>query len=431
MLLERKVTLDYEQLDKQVNSLNRFHGEGINLFIDGKKYIDCASGTFNMPLGYSANEVVEAVREQLLKCSHLSSTYTLDKSQEIFNKLKHHLPEQIDSYWFRDITGSTANECAIRIAQKATGKNEIISVFASHHGQSLTTTEVSGNAFRRKSFTSSSGMGLKIPSPNCEKCFYSQNKDSCELQCATRLNEFIEYASSGQVAAFIIEPILGNGGNIVPQDGYFKKIREICDKNDVLIIADEVQTGFGRTGSFFATAGFAKELRPDIITFAKGAGGIGIPVAGVVMRNELDVLEKWEHSTTSGANPLALVAMEATIDYIEHHNILNNVKEMSMLLNYGLHKLLDKYDFIESVSGKGLMFAFHLPNRKCVDRLLEITYKNSLILRASRYDFGTAIKVRPPLIISKEEVVEILKILDTSLCEFQSEQNKNVARRDY
>jgi 4-aminobutyrate aminotransferase-like enzyme len=418
---------DPKEVDKEEkDALEKYFGQGVYLYIDGQKYIDCASGTFNLALGYSAEEVVEAVRRQLMRCSHLSSAFTKEKSREIFESLREFLPEQIDDFWFRDIIGSTANECAIRIAQKATGKSDVISLFLSHHGQSVLTTAVSGNAFRRKNFSLSQPNTLKIPAPDCFNCFYSQSKENCGFLCARRMEDFIEYASNGQVAAFIIEPILGNGGNIVPDPRYFKRIREICDKHGILIIADEVQTGFGRTGTFFATNGFAEDLRPDIITFAKGAGGIGIPVAGVLMRKELNVLESWEHSTTSGANPLALVAMEATIKYIKNHNILDNVNKQSKILKEGLENLAKKYPFIFNVKGMGLMFAFDFANRKSVDLFMEIAKKQGVIVRASRYSFGLSIKVRPPLIVNESEIYKILDRLESSLIQFSKEREKCV-----
>lgn len=417
--------LKFKEIDYgKEDSLEKYFGQGIYLYIDDKKYIDCASGTFNLALGYSAEEVIEAVEKQLHRCCHLSSAFTKEKSREIFEMLREFLPEQIDDFWFRDIIGSTANECAIRIAQKATGKSDIISLFLSHHGQSVLTTGISGNAFRRKNFALSQANSLKIPAPDCFNCFYCQSKESCDALCASRMEDFIEYASNGKVAAFIMEPLLGNGGNIVPDNRYFKKIREVCDKHGILIIADEVQTGFGRTGAFFATNGFAKDLRPDIITFAKGAGGIGIPAAGVLMRKELNVLEAWEHSTTSGANPLSLVAMEATINYIKNHRVLDNVNKQSKILENGLRKLSEKYPFIFNVRGKGLMFAFDFANRKSVDLFLEIGKQNGLILRASRYAFGHAIKVRPALIITEPQIYEILERLEASLIQFSKEREK-------
>ncbi len=408
----------------RASSLDRYVGRGIYLSIDGVEYIDCASGTFNLSLGYSAKEITDAVIKQLQQVAHLSSGYTKEKSAEIFTLLKEHLPPHIDAFWFRDIIGSTANECAIRIAQKATGKTDVISLFLAHHGQTINATSVSGNAFRHKSFHFPLVNTIKVPAPDCANCFYGQKPDSCGVLCAQRLEDFIEYASSGRVAAFIIEPVLGNGGNIVPDPRYFKMVREICDKHGILIIADEVQTGFGRTGAFFASNGMAKDLKPDIIVFAKGAGGIGIPVAGVMMRKELDVLEPWEHSTTSGANPLALVALEETIKYFKTYNVLGNVAQQGPALGAGLAKLMAKYPkSVRNLKGCGLMFAFDMYNRPDVERLIKIADEHRLILRSSRYAFGTAVKVRPPLIVTAAEVQEIIARLDATLTQFESEKN--------
>jgi 4-aminobutyrate aminotransferase-like enzyme len=369
--------------------------------------------------------VIEALHEQLDRCSHLSSDYTKSKSAEIFEQMREYLPPHIGAFWFRDIIGSTANECAVRIAQKATGKTDIFSLFLSHHGQSVGTTGISGNAFRRRSFSLPMVDSVKIPAPDCANCFYGQTPDRCGMICATRLEDFVEYASSGQVAALVIEPILGNGGNIVPPPGYFRVLRETCDRLGMLIIADEVQTGFGRTGSFFASSGFASELRPDIITFAKGAGGVGIPVAGVLMRPELDVLESWEHSTTSGANPIALVALEETVKYIKRHDVLDNVRAVSVPLTRGLVELAQQYPCMSNVRGVGLMLAFDLPTSVDVEIFLAVAKRHGLILRSSRYGFGRAVKVRPPLIITDDEVRDLLTRLRNTLTYFERETGRS------
>ncbi|MFD8722617.1 aspartate aminotransferase family protein [Streptomyces sp. NPDC059629] len=396
-------------------------GRGVHLYLQGKKYIDCASGTFNVSLGYSLPEVTEALHAQLDRCAHLSSDLTRPKSQEIFELLREFLPDHIESHWFRDLTGSTANECAVRIAQKATGKTDIVSLFLSHHGQSITTTAMSGNAFRQGNFTLPFAGSLKIPAPDCAHCFYRQVPETCGMLCARRLEDFVEFASSGRVAALVIEPILGNGGNITPPVEYFAALRKVCDEHGILIIADEVQTGFGRTGTFFASTGFAKDLKPDIITFAKGAGGVGIPVAGVLMRRELDVLEPWEHSTTSGANPLALVALEATVKYIRDHRVLDNVAITSKLLKDGLTELSASFPGVSNVKGIGLMLAFDLPTAADVSRFIDTARQHGLILRGSRYGFGNTVKVRPPLTVSEAEVQDILDSLYSSLEQLECE----------
>ncbi|WP_280641173.1 aminotransferase class III-fold pyridoxal phosphate-dependent enzyme [Streptomyces afghaniensis] len=174
-------------------------------------------------------------------------------------------------------------------------------------------------------------------------------------------------------------------------------------------------------GPFFASNGYAKELKPDIITFAKGAGGIGIPVAGVLMRKELDVLESWEHSTTSGANPLALVALEATVKYIRDHEILENVAIVSKILRDGLTELSAFFPRVSNVKGIGLMLAFDLPSAADVARFIAISRENGVIVRGSRYGFGNTVKVRPPLTTTESDVHDILTSLRTSLQQLESE----------
>jgi 4-aminobutyrate aminotransferase-like enzyme len=403
-------------------TLDDYVGRGIHLYIRGERFVDCASGTFNLSLGYSAPEIVHALHEQLDRCLHLSSDFTRAKSEEVFEALREFLPAHIGAFWFRDIVGSTANECAIRIAQKATGRSDIVSLFLSHHGQSAAATGISGNAFRQASFSLPFAGSVKVPAPDCANCFYGQTVDRCGMLCARRVEDFITYASSGQVAAVIVEPVLGNGGNIVPDPRYFAVLREVCDRHGVLIIADEVQTGFGRTGSFFASAGFASDLRPDIITFAKGAGGIGIPVAGVVMRPELDVLEPWEHSSTAGANPLALVALEETIKYIKRNDVLARVTATSKILKDGLRGLARRSPYVANAKGEGLMLAFDLPASADVARFIRLARTHRLLLRGSRYGFGNTVKVRPPLIVTEAEAHDIVSALRATLDDFEGER---------
>ncbi|GIF14162.1 4-aminobutyrate aminotransferase-like enzyme [Actinoplanes teichomyceticus] len=411
-------------VQRPLTGLPDYAGDGIYLHVRGERYIDCASGTFNVSLGYNAPGIIAALHEQLDRVAHLSSEFTRDKSAEIFELMRDELPPHIGAFWLRDVTGSGANEAAIRIAQKATGRSDIFSLFLSHHGQTVGTTGISGNAFRQRSFTLPFANSVKIPAPDCGNCFYGQVADRCGMLCARRLEDFVEYASSGQVAAVVVEPVMGNGGNIVPPPDYYRVLRETCDKLGVLIIADEVQTGFGRTGSFFASTGYAAALRPDIITFAKGAGGVGIPVAGVLMRPELDVLESWEHSSTSGANPLALVALEETIRYIKDHRVLDNVAAVAGPLHRGLLALAAAFPSMSGVRGVGLMQAFDLPTSVDVEQFIALGRQHGLILRGSRYGFGRTVKVRPPLIITREQVDELLTRLHDTLRSYEKEATR-------
>jgi 4-aminobutyrate aminotransferase-like enzyme len=417
-------TMSSSVVSRPATGLPEYVGDGIYLHVRGERFIDCASGTFNVSLGYSAPEVIGALHRQLDRIAHLSSDFTRNKSAEIFAEMREHLPAHIGAFWFRDITGSGANEAAIRISQKATGRSDVFSLFLSHHGQTAAATGVSGNAFRQESFSLPFVNSVKIPGPDCANCFYGQQPGTCGMLCARRLEDFVEYASSGRVAALLVEPVMGNGGNIVPPRDYYRVLRETCDRLGVLIIADEVQTGFGRTGTFFASTGYAADLKPDIITFAKGAGGVGIPVAGVLMRPELDVLESWEHSSTSGANPLALVALEETVRYIRNHDVLDNVARSGERLYRGLLDLSRGFACMSGVRGIGLMQAFDLPTSLDVEQFIALGRRHGLILRGSRYGFGRAVKVRPPLIITADQVDDLLARLHDTLRSYQKEATR-------
>ncbi|MDX7992140.1 class-III pyridoxal-phosphate-dependent aminotransferase [Xenorhabdus littoralis] len=394
--------------------LSHFVGYGPYLAIDGERYIDAASGTFNLPLGYTNQRIAEKLKQQIDRCTHLSSAYTHEMSQYILSKLVKHTPAGINRIWLRDVSGSGAVECAIRIAQKATGRSGIISFFLAHHGQSLATAHISGNAFRIKDFHINIDGSIKIPAP---ASVLSGEQTQPETGQFVDLEQFIQLGSNDNIACLIIEPIQGNGGNIVFPVEFYRKIREICHQHGIIIIADEVQTGFGRTGTFFASTGYAKELEPDIIVFAKGAGGIGIPTGGVLMRDSLDVLESFEHSSTSGANPLSLVALNEIIDIIEDDHILANVQQNETYLCDGLLELQYKYPDITGVRGVGYMYGFDTPTPDFAAQVIATANRHRLILRGSRYGKGRSLKVRPPLMCTREHLNEILHKLDLTFAE--------------
>jgi len=396
----------------------KYRGDGPYLYIDNNRYLDTASGTFNLPLGYTSPRLANKLKQQIDRCIHLSSAYTGEITDCILPKLLKYTPNKINRIWLRDVSGSGAVECAIRIAQKATRRSGVISLFLSHHGQSMVTAEISGNAFRIKNFHVTIDGSIKIPAPpsvlaGVETQFNPANYPDLE--------ETIELGSRGNLACLIIEPIMGNGGNIVFPTGFFAYLRDICRKYGIIIIADEVHTGFGRTGDFFASNGYAKELDPDMIVFAKGAGGLGIPTGGVLMKEELDILLPFEHSSTSGANMLSLVALNEIIDIIEDENILDNVRQNAKYLQDGLLRLQNKHDTITGVRGIGYMYGFDTPSPQFAAHIITSAAKHGLIIRGSRYGKGKTLKIRPPLICNRAHFDEIFEKLDMTFSKMRIE----------
>ncbi|WP_141326143.1 aspartate aminotransferase family protein [Myxococcus sp. AB025B] len=399
-------------------------GRGIRLVReDGTAFLDAASGTFNVPLGYDHPEVVEAVVEQLRRMAHASSSLMAAQAKQVLSELLAHAPSHLTAGWMRDITGSTANECAVQVAQKATGKTDVLSLFLSHHGQTQFTTAISGNAFRRKGFPEAvSPHSVKVPAPYCYRCFYKAKYPGCGMLCVERISDFVEYASSGSVACMLVEPVLGNGGNVVPPPGYFQALNKLCEEKGILLIADEVQTGMGRTGHLFASE--ALGFKPNIVTLAKGLGGIGVPVAAVLFEGALDVLESHEHSFTSGCNPVALTAASATLKAMTSGHLLANVRRNGIILGELLRTLATRHPCVGDVRGLGYMWGLEIiredgsPDVEKTLALIRVAQeRHQLVLRGSRYSFGNVVKVRPPLIATQDDLEEIVARLGRALAD--------------
>ena len=403
------------------NPINFVKGEGLRLYTSqNEEYIDAVSGTFNISLGYSHPELVELLKTQVEDLIHVSSAFTAEVAQDVLDDIVASAPEYITHGWMRDIIGSTANEGAVKIANKYNGKSEVISLALSHHGQTLYTTAISGNAFRRKSFpnTVSVQHGV-VPAPYCYRCPYSaKGAPECGFLCAEAIYDYAQYGSSDNISCMILEPILGNGGNIIPPEGYFERIRKICDELEIVLIADEVQTGIGRTGYMFASEYY--DIKPDIITLAKGLGGIGIPAAAILYRSQFEVFEKFEHSYTSGGNLLSLAASKKTVEIVSREGFLENVRTNGEIMGSLLHKLKEHYGhIIGDVRGIGYMWGLEIidkngdPDPDLTNRIISIAQDDHhMILRGSRYGFGNVVKVRPTLTATLEDIQEIVSRLD-------------------
>ncbi|MEV6018446.1 MULTISPECIES: aminotransferase class III-fold pyridoxal phosphate-dependent enzyme [unclassified Streptomyces] len=383
-------------------------GEGIYLYdSDGRGYIDCASATFNLSLGYRHPAVVQAIKDQADQLIHVTSGFQTAPINALAHRLVRLAPKTISKAHLKVDGGSAANEGAVKMAQRTTGRRDVITLFRSHVGQTVMMASLSGNAFRKQPLAQLYHGGLQVPDPYCMRCFYGQDPRSCKLMCVDRINDFLEYASSGSVAAVLVEPISGNGGNIVPPDGYFAALRELCDTHGMKLIFDEVQTGIGRTGRMFAAEHFSVD--PDAITLAKGLGGSGAQVAAILTSDELAGLPTNDHSFTYGANLLAAAAALATLDVIDDADFLANVRTTGGHILERLEALRGAHPQIADVRGVGLMIGVEMvdeagrPSAALTNRLAERALDHGLVIRTSRYGHGNVLKIRPPLVLTLEE----------------------------
>ncbi|WP_433606194.1 aspartate aminotransferase family protein [Dactylosporangium sp. CA-139114] len=405
-----------------VSDVIMVRGEGIYVYDDdGNRYIDCASGTFNLSLGYSHPAVVSAMQKQAESLVHVTSSFQTESVNTLVRQLLAAAPANLVKVHLKVGGGSEANEGAIKMAQHATGRGEVISLFRSHHGQTMMTTSLSGNAFRKAPFPLLYPGSLQVPDPYCMRCFYGQRRDTCGLMCVERIDDFLEYASGGQVAAIILEPISGNGGNIVPPEGYLPRLREFCDEHDILLIFDEIQTGIGRTGRMFAAEHFG--VRPDAITVGKGLGGSGAQIAGILAGERLAGLPAHHHSFTYGANTLAAAAAVAALEVIDRPEFLANVRATGEHIMQRLRDLQRRMPVVGDVRGVGLMIGIELVQpggAPAVDLANEVARRglgHGLLLRTSRYGYGNVVKIRPPLILTHEQADEICDAFETVLRE--------------
>jgi 4-aminobutyrate aminotransferase-like enzyme len=399
------------------DDLKAIRGEGVYLYAeDGKRYLDCSSGTFNLTLGYSHPEIVETIRTQASDLIHVTSKFQSAPVNALVGRLAELAPPGLTRVHLKSSSGSDANEASIKIAQHHTGNTDVISLFRGHLGQTMGMINASGAAFRRAPFPAQLPGVVHVPDPYCLRCFYKQERATCGLLCVERINDFIDYASSGRVAAVILEPISGNGGNVVPPDGYLKALRELCDERGILLIFDEIQTGFGRTGQMFASDTFG--VSPHMMTFGKGLGGSGMPIAGLFTEERLAGLEGHHINSTFGGNVLAASVAVKTLEIISRPGFLENVRAVGAHILDRLRELAGRVPFVGDVRGAGLMLGMEIvdpknePDPARTNHLATLGMEYGLLLRTSLYGYGNVLKVRPPLIMTMEEADEMCDRLE-------------------
>ena len=360
------------------------HGEGVKVTdIDGNEYLDMFAGIAVNALGHNHPKLVKAIQEQAEKLIHISSIYYNEPALIYAKKLIE--MTSFDRIFYAN-SGAEANEGAIKLAVKYTGKSEVISTVESFHGRTVVTLAATGHEHYHEPFKAILPKGfINVPYNDIEA---------------------IKEAITENTAAIIVEPIQGEGGINVPDIEYLKEIEKICHENDIVFIVDEVQTGFGRCGTLFAHELF--DVKPDIMTMAKGIGG-GVPMGGILATEKVaGAFVPGDHGTTFGGGPLVCAAANAVLDTIIDENILDNVNEVG---NYFISELkkLDK-DIIADVRGKGLMVGIELtkPGAEYVDKLREAGF----LINCTA---GNVLRFVPPLIITKEEIDEFVKALDEIL----------------
>ena len=385
--------------------------------IEGKNYIDCFSGIAVTNAGHCNEKVSEAAKAQMDKLVHCCSyVYYSQPTADLAEKLAQITPGRLQKTFFGN-GGAEAIEGAMRLAKQFTGKTEFIGLQASFHGRSYATLSVTGNNARKRRGGPYMVGCTFLPAPYCYRCFFELEYPKCRLRCARALEDIIRFNTYDSVAGFIAEPLLGEGGIITPPDDYFLEIEKILKKHEILLLVDEVQTGFGRAGKMFGIEHYGVE--PDIMMMAKGIAD-GFPLSGFIAREEIaDSFKPGDHLSTFGGNPVSCAAALANIEFLEEQNLADEALKKGEYLKDQLERLKAKHKLIGEVRGKGLMIGIelvrdHVSKTPASDegkKIREICLENGVLLGFGGI-YANVLRIQPPLVISQEQMEEVVKVLE-------------------
>ncbi|MCW6169477.1 MAG: acetyl ornithine aminotransferase family protein [Thermoplasmatales archaeon] len=382
--------------------------------VDGNVYLDFAMGISVTNVGHVNPEVLKSVEEQLHKFWHFAGTdFYYPQQVEAAKAISSVTPGKFQKKVFFTNSGTESNEAAIKFVKTYTKKQEFIGFIGGFHGRTTGSLSfTSSKAIQQKGFFPALPGVFHAPYPDPYRNPFGIDGYEEPDELEDRVMDFIEkfmiktFIPPANLAGFLVEPIQGEGGYIVPPKNFHKKLRKLADENNAVVIMDEVQTGFGRTGKFFASEHFGVE--PEVISLAKSIAS-GIPMGAVVVKDKLDFPESGLHSNTFGGNPIASVASIATIKYIQENNLLKNATVQGEYLRMRLRELMDKYTSIGDVRGLGLMVGVDFvkdrktkePDAKFRNSVLLKSLENGLILLSTG---SSSIRIIPALNVTEAQI---------------------------
>jgi 4-aminobutyrate aminotransferase len=379
---------------------------------EGRTYLDFFAGIVTNTLGYDVAEVREAVERQLATgVVHTSTLYLLRGQVELAEKIARLSGIENPKVFFTN-SGTEANETALLLATYTRKSNQVLAMRQSYHGRSFGTISITANASWKNSALSPLSVYFLHGGDRHLPQFRGMSDADYVKACVADLEHTLATVVGGDVAAIIAEPIQGVGGFTAPPDGLYAAYQEVLAEKGILFIADEVQTGWGRTGQNFWGIQ-SHGVTPDMMTFAKGLGN-GFAIGGVVARAELLDSLHAIGLATFGGNPISTAAANATLDYILDHDLQANAAKVGGQIIEGLKAAGERLDIVTDVRGKGLMFAVELATPELAARLLEATKARGLLVGKGGL-YGNTVRMAPPLTLSAEEGEEGLRILIDAL----------------
>ncbi len=389
-------------------------GKGVTLRdVDGNTYIDFSSGIYVTSLGHCHPKVVEYIQKytsQLMNCHD----FTTEIKTLALEKIASVTPGSLNGIQFY-CAGTEAVEAALRCARVQTGKYQFFSFYNDFHGKTIGAASL-GVMDSSLSGPRAPGYHL-VPSGHCYHCKFGLNYPECNLHCVDFLKEAILQEGTGQVAGVVLEPIQGWNGSIVYQDDYLPKIRKVCDELGIMLIVDEILTGFGRTGKMFCVDHYG--VVPDIITLGKSMAN-GFPVTAIAIKEEYaEILERISASTSYGGNPMACAAIVASIEVIQEENILERAQKLGDFILARLKKMKESHRIIGEVRGKGCLLGIELVKDQTKKEPFveagELVYKKTFQKGVAWIPAKQNLRISPPLIMEENVAAKALDIIEEAI----------------
>jgi taurine--2-oxoglutarate transaminase len=411
--------------EREVSLLEFDHGEGMYFFDkQGRKYLDFLSQVFHCNLGHGNRRVIEAIKKQAEKACCVSPVMATDERLELAGKLADRAPGDLNRVFFVN-SGSEADDQAFILARLLTGRPKIFSKYRSYHGTTYGTLGVGGDP-RRSAIEPGPPGTVRFFDPHCYRCDFGLKYPECSIHCLDAMERQLQLENPATVAAVVVEPVTGAAGGFPLPDGYLSRLRKICDKHGILLIADEVITGFGRTGAWFGVD--HERVVPDIMVLAKGLASGYMPMGAVMLRESLgQQLDKrmLPLGGTYSAHPLACAAALACLKEYEERNLIENSRRMGQILHDRLREMAKNHPRVGDVRGKGLMACLELVTDRTahaplvppnVDSPIPMQIRNRAWADGIHImPRGTLILVAPPLIAEEKHIEEGVAKLDAIL----------------
>lgn len=397
------------------------HGERVWVTdVDGNRYLDFTSGVLVTNLGHSHSTLVKAVQKQAERLMNCYSFPTIERVT-LAQRLVETMPSNLDRVFLLS-TGAEATEAAVRIARRYTDKHEVLAFYGAFHGRTYGAMSLAGSASTRRKFGPSVPGSIIAPYAYCYRCIYDKKFPECHYYCIQVLDRIIASVSTDDLGTVIVEPYQGTAGFVYPPDGWLKELEKWARERELVLIVDEVQSSFGRTGRLYAIEW--EDVHPQMLCLGKGLGS-GVASSAVAAESKiLSCMAPGELSSTWGGNPLSCAASLAVLQVMKDEKLPENAERVGKVLKAALIDLQDRQSCLGDVRGRGLVIGLELVNPQ--DRYTpapQLTKKITLkaaergLLLGKLGLYGNVIRVAPPLVITEEEALLGVQILESSIIE--------------